>query len=341
VEQTQYDFGLSAQADRMILSRCFTESDGRLECLSCHDPHVSIYREDRPADYFRQKCLACHQVEECSGPEHDGDCVACHMRRAEPDDQRFAEFTDHWIRRDAIAVQPDRRESFEIEAIYPERYLVLPPGEQAYYRGRAYFLLANDAPSNRRQEMWGKAEEAFREALRQGFDEADAWFFLAKTWLALGQGPRAVEALREAVARAPDHHDATFALGQALAAMGRGDESEKQFRHMLQNDPRDVMALAEMGRLAWSRKRYEDALAAYRDAVKREPLNATLHLDLGMVLASMGRFDEAAEAGVAATRLDPASVGNWEFYTNVMRAAGRPDAEREGQRQVERLRSGR
>ena len=35
-------------------SRCVTASGGRLECLTCHDPHVTVYRADRPADFFRE-----------------------------------------------------------------------------------------------------------------------------------------------------------------------------------------------------------------------------------------------------------------------------------------------
>ena len=65
VNQTQWDFGLSAQGDRLIQSRCYTESGGKIECLTCHNPHVTIYHEDRPADHFRRACVSCHAVADC------------------------------------------------------------------------------------------------------------------------------------------------------------------------------------------------------------------------------------------------------------------------------------
>ena len=106
-------FGLSSQADRLVLSRCFKESGGALDCLACHNPHSSVYAEDRPADLFRNACLTCHTVDSCeiqeperrTRNEHD-DCTACHMRKAEPADQRFTQFTDHWIRRSIDSPAP-------------------------------------------------------------------------------------------------------------------------------------------------------------------------------------------------------------------------------------------
>ena len=38
-------------------SRCYTESDGKLSCLTCHDPHRDA---ETTAAHYEAKCLSCH-----------------------------------------------------------------------------------------------------------------------------------------------------------------------------------------------------------------------------------------------------------------------------------------
>ena len=49
----------ASHAEQMHASRCFRASEGRLGCISCHDPHVLPAPKERVA-YFQTRCLACH-----------------------------------------------------------------------------------------------------------------------------------------------------------------------------------------------------------------------------------------------------------------------------------------
>ncbi|MBI3449835.1 MAG: hypothetical protein HY049_13075, partial [Acidobacteria bacterium] len=122
-------FAIAGQGDRLLLSRCYRESGGGIDCLTCHDPHVSVYSPGRAKDTVRKACLTCHATKPCAAPPagraaRGDDCAACHMRRSEPVDQRFTAFTDHWIRRrisPAEAPSPART-SLDLVPIFPEAH---------------------------------------------------------------------------------------------------------------------------------------------------------------------------------------------------------------------------
>jgi tetratricopeptide (TPR) repeat protein len=96
----------------LTFSRCYTESNGALSCLSCHDPHRDSERSPR---FYEKKCLACHssQASPGSGPavckvNPTSDCLTCHMPKVrQPVLHTF--LTDHYIRvhHDSPAKKPE------------------------------------------------------------------------------------------------------------------------------------------------------------------------------------------------------------------------------------------
>lgn len=82
-------------------SRCFQASDGRLSCLTCHDPHADLAPD--PASYD-SRCRDCH-ASAAAGPVHGrvcpinpaSGCVSCHMPR-DSKSMLYVTFTDHRIR---------------------------------------------------------------------------------------------------------------------------------------------------------------------------------------------------------------------------------------------------
>jgi predicted CXXCH cytochrome family protein len=100
----------------ILNSRCFRESGGAFNCVTCHDPHASA-ASDRAS--YLAVCLSCHAVNkpkpatpptgaetgrqdhppptaEACPVEPTGDCVNCHMPRV--DAGQHILFADHWIR---------------------------------------------------------------------------------------------------------------------------------------------------------------------------------------------------------------------------------------------------
>jgi tetratricopeptide (TPR) repeat protein len=101
------------QGTTLTWSRCYIESDGKLDCLTCHNPHKNA--EADPHGY-ESKCLHCHSPaagttvlsqslnvktepgRQSSCPvQPGGGCIDCHMPKREAL-MAHTRFTDHFIR---------------------------------------------------------------------------------------------------------------------------------------------------------------------------------------------------------------------------------------------------
>src|SRR5439155_413204 len=93
-------FEIVNQAYRLRQSLCFQKSQGRLTCISCHDPH-NAPRGAAAVERYRAKCVACHASVSIAGhPSIDrSDCASCHMPRRRAEDAVHVIMTDHRIAR--------------------------------------------------------------------------------------------------------------------------------------------------------------------------------------------------------------------------------------------------
>jgi hypothetical protein len=87
----------------MVLSRCYRQSQGRLSCISCHNPHTEPSVQEAPA-YYRAKCLGCHTDQSCSIPAAQrlaqrpaNDCASCHLPKRSLQAIAHSALTNHRI----------------------------------------------------------------------------------------------------------------------------------------------------------------------------------------------------------------------------------------------------
>jgi hypothetical protein len=84
-----------SQSQQLALSLCAQQSNGKLWCGTCHDPHRP------PADpvaYYRSRCLSCHGASLLkTHPKPNANCISCHMPRLPVVQGAHTIFTDHRI----------------------------------------------------------------------------------------------------------------------------------------------------------------------------------------------------------------------------------------------------
>jgi hypothetical protein len=269
--------------EQMHASRCFRDSQGRLDCISCHNPHEEPPAAERIA-YFRDRCLACHGDRGCALPAGErrakspaDSCIECHMPRSALTDVDHTAATDHRIPR-----RPGESPRSELLASAPSGGMPLKP---FHPRGQ---------------------DAASRRELDRDLGVALAW------WAVESRKPDearlALPLLKEAIRARPNDLPALEARVTALGRLSRYDEALAAAEDALRLDPDRERVLVEASYLAALNRRFDEAASYSRRLVAVNPWNSANHVTRAMILAERRDWPAASESALAALRLDPTNL---------------------------------
>lgn len=274
--------------EQMQSSRCFAASNGRLGCISCHDPHRSPPPAGKAA-YYRNRCLACHDTKGCSLSSAErvargrgDDCISCHMPRPKIKNVPHTAATDH-------------------------RILRKPTSQPARLRDTT----GQPTESPLIDYHWPLLTDEERRDAARDIGVAQGWAargLKSSPQVAKLAAIQALPLLESAVREHPDDLDAREFLGHALEILGRGEDAVRSFEEITRIEPNRELALRSAGRLLMSLHRPELARKKFESAIAINPWRAHYRLAHANACSQAREWQAALAACQDALRLNPEMI---------------------------------
>ena len=218
-----------SHSEQLALSVCARQSQGKLWCGTCHDPHDPPVN---PVSYYRDKCLNCHGASLDRQHAANLDCIRCHMPGAAARDGGHTAFTDHRIRRQPASVPVQAAPADLASDLAPWR-----APEPALRDRNLAIALATHGLEN------GSAPEVIRgfklmnHLERQFPGDAALLTSLGSVLLKAKQFDEALPRFRKALALRPAFAPYEVNYAAALVQAGRTGEAVAHLQHALELDP--------------------------------------------------------------------------------------------------------
>jgi predicted CXXCH cytochrome family protein len=318
-EQTRKTkFEINSHGYRLHQSPCLKESDGKLECIRCHDAHGEVALTS-VRERTRAVCISCHQPHR---EEARNECSSCHMPRRQAQDAPHVTMTDHLISlRPPVAAAKPPLGPRGIE-------LLNAVGEPDLYLGLAY--LRGGSNIGRGIELLRRIPVLPKEA-KLALIAANALAPDAVTpagaeeELTVGQALLQNGQIRQADAhlrRALPLPKARMALAYIAVRDGNMADALAWWRSAAESSPVRAEALTNSSRFQLEAGNTAGALQDARKATSFEPNSAEANLAYSRALAATGALDAALQRGARAVQLDGNHADARYHYGRLLHAAG-------------------
>ena len=277
--------------EQMRDSLCYQMSNGKMGCISCHDPH-SIPKKSDEAVYYRNRCLECHADQGCKltiekREARQNDCTSCHMPGLDSNNMTHVVQTDHRI----LRTQSD---------------------EATHTRTQTDKLLQ------------------FFDDMDQDFSEEERQRSLALgTYLNHSSQPgnnttALLKLLVNAIQDFPDDEALLNALGTVFHQTGKRSLAKSYFTRAARREFPSESSLQGLMRVSYETSDWATAIESADQLLEIDPSDSQAHAIRGDSLANSGKIEEGIAAVARASELNPSSLflREWlvRYYERLNRA---------------------
>jgi hypothetical protein len=270
------------QFEQLKLSRCWTASNGRLGCISCHNPHLQLHG-DQAVSFFRDRCLSCHATSRCREPlaqrqatSPPDNCIQCHMPKQPTENIGHSSITDHRI----------LRAPSEIPAALQSNSL--PPPQDLIYDTKP------SAPGQTQIDLRNLAL---------------AYAQVATHYPELGD--KGLALLEQAAAALPADAEIQAAYGSVLRVARPREEqrASEALQRAIDAGSKSAEVRTQLARLRLQQGQVTSAMELYRQSIEIDPYFTPAYLDLAQVYSMLKDRKNALEVLDGVLKRDPGNDG--------------------------------
>ncbi len=276
---------------RLMLSRCYKESNGKLSCLNCHDPHKSIHTFTRR--HYNKVCLSCHASATlpAKGNDHvhnqDDDCVSCHMNHTGTRNTLHGvSLTDHWIRIDANKTNidwsgvrhPEKRPLIKLVA-----EINIKDANVNIRKGIAYFEYRSEYDS--RLEYLDSALTYLTAGLQEVPQSYRGYFYLGKIYYDQGKLTEALNSYNKSAQLNNNFSESYFNAGKVSMKLNLLQNAISDFRKALSLKPQEPSYLEQLGFALYDDNKIKESLNYLSQALRIDNQNPYTYFNIGNIYA--------------------------------------------------------
>jgi Tfp pilus assembly protein PilF len=265
------------QFEQLKMSRCWAASNGRMGCISCHDPHVQLHGNEA-SEFFRNRCLTCHATDSCRAPQSQrqatspaDNCILCHMPKQPTENIGHSSITDHRI----------LRTQSEIPAALQGN--ASPPPTDLIYDTRA-------------------SKDPTQTDLRS---LALAYAQVAGHFPELGE--KGLSLLEQAAGAMPTDAEVQAAYGSVLrVARPREEQRATQaLQKAIDNGSKSAEVRTQLARLRMQQGQVTAAMELYKQSIEIDPYFTPAYLDLAQIYLTLKDRKNGLEILDGVLKIDP------------------------------------